>query len=308
MKFAVIQKEGDVRKIVAFIYSKAEFKECIGGIYCGYKFIDKTIEELKFDSDFDSGSYLIFSEKDETITLVEKIITKSIGYFYTSVENQLKIVYQWSLLPVDIYDDNFENLSLKRFDYKNIRLNYNICIIEPQGDKHKNVICEILNIFNKKKLNNCTIVTSDDDVVDFFAKRYPKISVYTNLSDELVHEIGKKEGVIIFYEYQFYKNKNRSALWEEIIFNGRCYKQHSIIYSNNVYTIPTSIRNNMDYAFVFDSKEGTLSIKRVYNAYIGKLKGFLKYKSFRHLIQKHKSLVFDNTSTNKDISGRLFRF
>lgn len=140
------------------------------------------------------------------------------------------------------------------------------------------------------------------EIIDNLFERYKKMRKKRNDEKELDMRS------FIVQDCSLYDSATiRSSQQRQLFFNGRCYQILSILAMQYAMGLPSSLRANFDYIFIFRENMKS-NLKRLYEHYAGMFSTFSEFSQVMDQICKNTGdcLVIDNTVRSYNIEDMFF--
>lgn len=212
-----------------------------------------------------------------------------------------------------------DEIELKKFDMKTVGRESVCCFIAPRRSGKSFLIKDLL--FYHQNIPAGVVISKTDKLTHFYDKFIPPVLIHDHYDPDIIDKIfarqikaldekwPKPECLLIFddtlSEARVWKNDPRI---EEIFFNGRHYKIMFLFTMQAPMAIPSSLRGNIDFTFIFQTNNVNHR-KNLYENYAGI---FRTREIFEKVLdactEDYGCLVINNTIKTHDIQKQAFYY
>jgi hypothetical protein len=342
--FCIHQTYDTEEKIIGIINSKNEFVDFISKfINNKSNFFNKTHiidvitpEIVKNSNKYKIGFYLL--NNVNKIELIEKY-EKTIGYIFSSVAYDVKILFTWKLIPYELHNNNNNlvtnedlyalfsdeeveedeqekekenNLTITKFNISNMVKSPLICLIGKKGTGKSWIITNIIDNLNITDtfLENTLIISPKEKTSNFYSQLYKKAKIIYKFDEKVVEEyFYKRKGCIVFDDcFSSTSDWQKSNIIQQIMVNNKYYGVPVIFSMQFTLGLKPELRSNFDYVFML-ADDYIANKKRMYDHYAGMFPTFNVFnKVYDVLTEDFSSMVISQRGLTKNITDKIFWF
>ena len=204
-----------------------------------------------------------------------------------------------------------EQISLKKFDAKNIDHHSKIAIIGAPGTGKSTLITDLL-YHTKEKLPMHVIMSSTEECNNHYSNMFPHIRIYDKCDHEVVNELVERQKKALCNKIPnpecclvlddcVDSNTMKYKSIKEIIKNGKYYKLFYIMAMQYCMDIPPELRVCLDYIFILkDSFQ--INRKRLFESFGGI---FPSFEIFSQILDSCTNNYTCLVIKNRGISNKL---
>lgn len=201
-------------------------------------------------------------------------------------------------------------IKLRKFDIRSMTDNCIVVVIAPRGSGKSVLVNDIL--YNKRHIPIGRVMSHTDHLTKDFAKHVPSIFIDKKFDPEKIKKLMKRQekaleenwknpGAFMVMDDVLSDNSwRKDDTLSEVFFNGRHYQMLAIMSMQTPLGVPSTLRDQIDYVFLFDYPNEKAR-KKLYENYAGCIKNF---KTFNAVLdaatEGYGCLVIDNIARRKN--------
>lgn len=210
-------------------------------------------------------------------------------------------------------------LNLKPFDMSKLKI-HSVCVAIGKRHSGKSILIRDILYNKKNELPVGLVMSHTDHLGHFYDKFIPKILIHKNYNSEQITKLFQRQEKAL---KENWTNPNAFLLlddvlsdtaWKkdpnmnEIYFNGRHYKLLSILGMQTPMGIPSSLRGQIDYTFIFKTNIES-DKKKLFEHYAGCLKTLEIFKIvLEATTEDYHCLVIDNNANSNNLEDCVFYY
>jgi len=200
------------------------------------------------------------------------------------------------------------SLELLKFDISTIK-KHSVCVIIGKRGTGKTVLIKELLYNNYNDIKEKTIISPIDNYdifPDLVINRTYNPEILSNVISKCKSNDKSNDESLLILENCLYSSCFKDTNMISLFMNGRCYKLNVIITMQYALSIPTNLRSNVDFVFIF--RENNVSNRtRLYEHYAGM---FASFEDFCQVMDKctedYNCLVINNITFSNKLEDRVF--
>ena len=210
-------------------------------------------------------------------------------------------------------------VSLKKFDMKSIPRDSVCCFVAPRNSGKSFLIKDLL--YHHQTIPAAVVISKTDKMTHFYDQFIPPVLIYDKYDPDLIDKLLTRQKTALKENWPnpevllvFDDTLSDARLWkndpriEEIFYNGRHYKIFFLLTMQTPMGIPSGLRGNIDFTFIFQTNNYTHR-RNLYENYCGMFPSKEVFdKVLAGCTENYSCLVINNKVKTNNFQEQVFHY